>query len=74
MAGAGMVDNPSFLPMKPYVLILLILAIMLACPACRTTTEYRPDGGKTVIREADPVAIKFAGQIVGGAIAIHAQK
>jgi len=47
---------------------------LLALTACRTTTEYRPDGGKTVIREADPLALKFAGQVVGGAIAIHSQK
>lgn len=51
---------------------IAILAVALC--SCRTTTEYRPDGGKTVIREADPIVFKFAGQAIGQAIAIRAQK
>jgi len=53
--------------------ITIAIAALLAT-GCRTTTEYRPDGGKTVIREADPLAVGLAGTFIGGAVKIHSQK
>jgi hypothetical protein len=46
----------------------LPLAILLCLPACKTTTHYHAEGGKTVVREADPVAIQIAGAAFGRAI------
>lgn len=53
----------------------ILLAFLMAAffclvfTGCRTTTEYSPDGGKTVIREADPLAIKLAGRAAAMALA-----
>jgi hypothetical protein len=66
-----LVGHPPLLTMKPAIIAALVT---LAFTGCRTTTEYRPDGGKTVIREADPMAIKLAGTFIGGAVKIHQQK